>query len=52
MLNKEDIITIYKDSGSKSTSIVNGLGDTLLLQVGDSLVIDKTSEELRNSNKR
>jgi hypothetical protein len=50
--NKEDIITIYKDSGSKSASVVNGLGDTLLLKAGDSVIIDKIREEPRNSNNR
>ena len=42
--NKADIITINKDSSTNSSSIVNGLGDTLYLKVGDSVIIDKTRE--------
>ena len=41
--NKEDIITIYKDSSTNSAMVVNGLGDTLILKVGDSTIIDKTN---------
>ena len=41
--NKEDIITIYKDSSTNSATVVNGLGDTLILKVGDSTIIDKTN---------
>lgn len=40
--NKEDIITIYRDSSTKSSTVVNGLGDTLLFKVGDSVIIDKS----------
>jgi hypothetical protein len=42
--NKHDIITIQQDSGTKSSSIIDGLGDTILLKVGDSTIIDKTKE--------
>ena len=42
--NQQDIITINKDSASNSASIVNGLGDTLFLKVGDSIIIDQTTD--------
>jgi hypothetical protein len=42
--NNADIITVNKDSSTNSSSIVNGLGDTLYLKVGDSVYIDKTKE--------
>ncbi len=39
--NKEDIITIYQDGSTNSASVVNALGDTLILKVDDSTFIDK-----------
>jgi len=42
--NKADIITINRDTIMNSASIVDGFGDTILLKVGDSTVIDKTEE--------
>lgn len=42
--NKADIITINQDTSTNSSSIVDGLGDTILLKVGDSTIIDKTKE--------
>lgn len=42
--NKDDIIIVNQDTSTNSSSIVDGLGDTILLQVGDSTIIDKTKE--------
>ena len=42
--NEADIITINQDTSTNSSSIVDGLGDTILLKVGDSTIIDKTKE--------
>ena len=42
--NKADIITINRDTRTNSSSMVDGLGDTILLKVGDSTIIDKTKE--------
>ena len=42
--NKADIITINHDTSNNSSSIVDGLGDTILLKVEDSTIIDKTKE--------
>lgn len=42
--NKADIITINQDTSTNNSSIVDGLGDTILLKVGDSTIIDKTKE--------
>lgn len=41
---KADIITINQDTSTNSSSIVDELGDTILLKVRDSTIIDKTKE--------
>lgn len=50
--NKADIITINRDTNMNSSSIVDGLGDTILLKVGDSTIIDKTKERAKETNYR
>lgn len=45
--NKANIITINLDTITKSSSIVDGLGDTILLKVGDTIIIDKSKEWAR-----
>ena len=39
-----DFITIQQDASTNSSSIISGVGDTILLQVEDSLIIDNTKE--------
>ena len=43
-----DIITINKDSTTKTSSIVNGNGDTLFSLKGDSVLIDKIKSDTLN----
>lgn len=43
-----DIITINKDSTTKTSSIVNGNGDTLYSLKGDSVLIDKIKSDTLN----
>lgn len=43
-----DIITINKDSTTKTSSIVNGNGDTLNSLKGDSVLIDKIKSDTLN----
>ena len=42
--SEADIITIYKDTSTNSSSVVDGFGDTILLKVGDSTIVDRTKE--------
>lgn len=37
----EDVITIYKDTVNNSSSIINGVGDTLYFQRNDSTLVNK-----------
>ena len=46
--NPADIITINKDTATKTASIVNGYGDTLYSLKGDSVVIDKIKSDTTN----
>ena len=49
--NKTDIITIHRDTNMNSSSIVDGFGDTILQKVGDSIIVDKTSEWARERDR-
>jgi len=46
--NPADIITINKDTVTKTASIVNGYGDTLYSLKGDSVIIDKIKSDTTN----
>lgn len=41
----ESILTISKDTSKRSASIVNGNGDTLYFNKGDSVKVDKVGDD-------
>lgn len=43
--DKTDILTVRKDSLTRTALVVNGLGDTLFLEVNDSVLTDKISAQ-------
>ena len=43
--NPEDIITINRDTATKTASVVNGYGDTVFLMRKDSVLIDRVKSD-------